>query len=108
MRRYSAAELSAVFEQNGLPFALITKPEDLFDDPHVLATGGLAAMTLPDGRATQAPLMPITLGGQRPSLRLNPPRLGEHTNDLLAGVGYTSEQITTMKNAGTAKSDDVT
>ena len=108
MKRYSAAELSAVFEQNGLPFAPITKPEELFDDPHVLATGGLAAMTLPDGKTTQAPLMPITLGGQRPGLRLNPPRLGEHTNDLLAVVGYTSEQITAMKNANMARSDDVT
>ena len=98
MMRYSAAELSAVFEQNGLPFAPITKPEDLFDDPHLLATGGLAAMTLPDGRTAQAPLLPITLGGKRPSLRLNPPRLGEHTHALLTEVGYTSAQIEAMQS----------
>jgi crotonobetainyl-CoA:carnitine CoA-transferase CaiB-like acyl-CoA transferase len=98
MLRHSAAELSAVFAQNGLPFAPITKPEDLFDDPHLLATGGLAAMTLPDGRATHAPLMPITLAGERPSLRLNPPRLGEHTHALLTEVGYSSGQIAAMEH----------
>ncbi len=47
---FSAAELSAVFERNGLPFAPITRPQDLFDDVHLNATGGLAPMTLPDGR----------------------------------------------------------
>ena len=105
MKQHSAAGLSAVFEKHGLPFAPITKPEDLFDDPHLNATGGLAAMTLPDGRATHAPLIPITLGGERPGLRLNPPRLGEHTDALLAEVGYSSEQILAMKTARIAKTD---
>ncbi len=105
MKQHSAAGLSAVFEKHGLPFAPITKPEGLFDDPHLKATGGLAAITLPDGRATHAPLIPITLGGERPGLRLNPPRLGEHTDTLLAEIGYSSEQILAMKTAGIAKTD---
>ena len=75
---YSAKALAAVFEKNGLPFAPITDPQDLFTDPHLIATGGLAPMTLPDGRETATPLLPITLDGQRPGLRLNPPKLGEH------------------------------
>ena len=65
-----------MFEKNGLPFAPIAKPEDLFDDPHLRGTGGLAPMTLPDGRATQVPLLPLTLGGQRLGVRLQPPQLG--------------------------------
>ena len=105
MMQFSAAELSAAFEQNGLPFAPITRPEDLFDDPHLLATGGLGAMTLTDGRSTHAPLMPMTLGGGRLGVRLNPPRLGEHTDALLAESGYSSEQILAMKKAFIAKAD---
>ena len=93
MTQHTASELSAMFEQQGLPFAPITKPEDLFDDPHLEATGGLATLILPDGRVTRAPLLPITLGGKRPSLRLNAPRLGEHTNALLAELGYTKSEI---------------
>src|SRR6478736_3297288 len=54
---HSAAELGAVFEANGLPFAPITRPQDLFDDPHLNGTGGLAPMTLPDGRETRVPLL---------------------------------------------------
>jgi crotonobetainyl-CoA:carnitine CoA-transferase CaiB-like acyl-CoA transferase len=88
MARYSAAALSAAFGQHGLPFAPITRPHDLLDDPHLKATGGLAPLTLPDGRTTMAPLLPFTLDGERPGVRLNPPRLGEHSGPLLRGLGY--------------------
>jgi len=107
MVRYSASELNAVFEKNGLPFAPITKPEDLFNDPHLLATGGLGAINLPDGRATHAPLLPITLSGGRLGIRLSPPRTGQHTNAILTGLGYTSEQILAMKYARWGKATAV-
>ena len=98
MAHHSAAELSRVFEDHGLPFAPIMQPQDLFHDPHLLATGGLAAMQLPDGRQTQVPLMPITMGGRRPGVRSNPPRLGEHTDALLLQAGYTADEIRQLKN----------
>jgi crotonobetainyl-CoA:carnitine CoA-transferase CaiB-like acyl-CoA transferase len=97
---HSAAELSAVFEKHGLPFAPITKPEQLFDDEHLKQTGGLAPLTLPDGRAATVPLLPLTLGGERPGLRLQPPKLGEHTRELLGEVGYSAEAIASLQARG--------
>jgi crotonobetainyl-CoA:carnitine CoA-transferase CaiB-like acyl-CoA transferase len=97
---HSAEALAAVFEKNGLPFAPITDPQDLFSDPHLIATGGLAPMTLPDGRETASPLLPITLDGQRPGLRLNPPKLGEHGRELLAGLGYSAQEVDDLVQAG--------
>ena len=97
---HSAKALAAVFEKNGLPFAPITDPQDLFSDPHLIATGGLAPMTLPDGRETASPLLPITLDGQRPGLRLNPPKLGEHGRELLAGLGYSAQEVDDLVQAG--------
>jgi crotonobetainyl-CoA:carnitine CoA-transferase CaiB-like acyl-CoA transferase len=95
--RIDVAELAALFEKHALPFAPITKPEDLLDDPHLQATGGLAPITLPDGRETRTVLLPLTLDGQRPGVRLNPPRLGEHGRELLAELGYSSEEITRLQ-----------
>jgi len=93
----SAAELSAVFEANELPFAPITRPQDLFDDPHLNATGGLAPVRMNDGSLSKVPLMPFTLGGERPGIRLQPPELGEHTDALLGEVGYSAADIARLK-----------
>jgi crotonobetainyl-CoA:carnitine CoA-transferase CaiB-like acyl-CoA transferase len=92
-----AAELAAIFEHAGLPFAPIRRPQDLYDDPHLLATGGLADVVLSDGdkagQRVKTTLLPLALQGQRLPVRLDPPRLGEHTRQLLAGLGYAAAQI---------------
>ena len=97
----SAADLAAVFESAGLPFAPIRKPEELYGDEHLLATGTLADITLPDGeragQTTQTTLLPFTLDGKRLGVRMNPPTKGQHTDDVLAGLGYDAAQIEAMR-----------
>lgn len=100
LAHWSAADISAVFEREGLPFAPIARPDQLLDDPHLRASGGLVPLTLPDGRATLTPLLPLTLSGQRPPLRLHPPRLGEHSDALLHGLGYREGDVAALRSAG--------
>ena len=99
---FSAAELSTIFEREGLPFAPIVRPQDLYDDPHLLATGGLAEIRLPDGeragQTARTTLFPLTLDGQRPGVRLHPPTMGEHTTELLSQLGYDAAQIDALRS----------
>jgi crotonobetainyl-CoA:carnitine CoA-transferase CaiB-like acyl-CoA transferase len=81
-------ELMDKCESLGLPFAPIAKPEDLFDDPHLNASGGLTPVTLPDGTKTKVPNLPIEMDGARFGTRLDLPRVGEHTREVLGQLGY--------------------
>jgi crotonobetainyl-CoA:carnitine CoA-transferase CaiB-like acyl-CoA transferase len=96
-----AAELAALMEQAGLPFAPIRRPEDLYDDEHLLATGGLADVRLPDGpkagETVKTTLLPFTLGGERLGVRLDPPALGAHSEELLRSAGLSAAEIEALK-----------
>jgi crotonobetainyl-CoA:carnitine CoA-transferase CaiB-like acyl-CoA transferase len=103
LKAFSADELAQKMEAAGLPFAPIRKPEELLDDPHLVATGGLADIQLTDGERAGATvkttLFPFTLDGQRPGVRLNPPRRGEHTREVLSAVGLGPGEIDALIEA---------
>ena len=92
LAKHTATELADLFEKNGLPYAPIKRPQDLMDDPHLMQSGGLAPMTLPSGQQTNTVLLPFAMDGQRLGVRLNPPKLGEHSVELLTSLGYSLEQ----------------
>jgi crotonobetainyl-CoA:carnitine CoA-transferase CaiB-like acyl-CoA transferase len=101
LKAFTAAELTAIFEKAGLPFAPIVKPEALFDDPHLNATGGLAEVRLTDGpkagQTARAALFPFTMDGQRLGVRRQPPQQGENTHEILQGLGLGSAEIERLR-----------
>ena len=98
---FTVAELTAIFEKAGLPFAPIVKPEELFDDPHLQATGGLADVRLTDGpkagQTARAALFPFTMDGQRLGVRHQPPKQGENTDELLQSLGLSTAEIERLR-----------
>ena len=88
LRKHSIAELERICEEGGLPFARIQTPSDLFDDPHLNA-GGMVELTLPDGKETRIPALPIQLGDRRLGLRTPLPKPGEHNEEVLAPLNGT-------------------
>jgi crotonobetainyl-CoA:carnitine CoA-transferase CaiB-like acyl-CoA transferase len=107
LARRSAAELAAIFEREGLPFAPIRRPEELYADPHLQATGGLADVTLTDGaragQTAQTTLLPLAMGGERIGAGQGLAHKGEHTDAVLASIGCDAAEIAALRaNAAVA------
>nr|WP_198981473.1 CaiB/BaiF CoA-transferase family protein [Herbaspirillum sp. ASV7] len=85
--------LAPQLERRGIPFAPISRPEELFDDPHLKASGGMARLTLEDGSQTDMPLLPISMDGERLQPRRPIAGIGEHTQEVMRELGYSDAQI---------------
>ncbi|QLC23061.1 CoA transferase [Parasphingopyxis sp. CP4] len=100
MKTFTSAELIAKLDGTGLPFAPIGKPEELFDDPHLAASGGLQDVTLTDGRTVQLPVLPIDMNGSRTGGPDQLPEPGDQSDQVLSGLGYSESDIAALKEAG--------
>jgi len=100
-RAFTRADLMARLESLGLPFAPISRPVELFDDPHLNASDALVPLTLPDGRQTKLPALPLSLDGERLERRRGLPRTGEHGAEIARELGYSAAEIKALRKAGT-------
>lgn len=99
LRRFTKAELIERLDGSGLPFAPIGRPEDLFGDPHLVAGGGLAAVTLSDGTETTLPVLPVALDGRRTTGGALQ-EAGGGTVAILSGLGFDPAAIDSLVGCG--------
>ncbi|MCX7659137.1 MAG: CoA transferase [Caldimonas manganoxidans] len=84
LRGWRLDELCARLEAAGVPFAPLRRPDQLVDDPHLRASGGLMPMDTDDGQTTQVVALPLRMGHRRLGVRQPLARVGEHTEDVLS------------------------
>lgn len=69
MQKYPSYEISRIFEEFRLPFAPISQPDMLFEDPHLNGSQGLGEIVLANGeykgKTVKTPLLPIALVGHQ-------------------------------------------
>jgi len=99
-RRYQRAGLEQKLEEIGLPYAPITRPRDLFDDPHLNAGAGMIETRDPRGHIFKVPGLPLELDGERLAQRSAPPGVGEGAREVLAELGYSASDIATFAAQG--------
>ncbi len=84
IRNWNTADLSATLDRLNICFSPINRPEDLFEDPHVLRPGGLVNNTNADGKAFRVPALPIEWNGMSIGEGLKVPVLGADTSAVRA------------------------
>lgn len=99
-KRMSTAEVLAGCERAEIPFAPVARPEDLLEDPHLLAAGALWNVQVSETVRCNLPTLPLAFSSGRLELRLQPPKVGEHSVEVLQDLGYADAQIEQLKREG--------
>lgn len=94
---YTLPEVLKKCETAEITFAPIAKTEDLFTDEHLNKSGALLDVQLTNGTHTRLPKTPIGYEDADITLRLQPPRVGEHTEEVLVDLGFTLAEINQLK-----------
>lgn len=98
--RKPADEWCQYFAEHDLPVTRVHSMESAFSDPHFKARELLFHVDHPvEGRIPQLGF-PIKLSETPATVTSPPPSLGEHTDDILAALGYDAEAISTLRSNG--------
>ncbi|QFR33588.1 CaiB/BaiF CoA-transferase family protein [Ancylobacter sp. TS-1] len=99
-RRHSLEEVTTALDRADVPNGRIYSVADIVSDPQYLARKMILPSTLPDGTEVKMPGIVPHFSETPGAVNWLGPRLGEHTAPVLAGLGYSAEEIDTLARSG--------
>lgn len=105
VKQFTKAEIIERCEKGHIPFAPISRPEDLFDDEQLNKGNSLMEVDMGNGKTTKLPKFPLEYKGSRVEKRLDPPKIGEHTEAILKDLNISDEAIAKMITEGIIKTE---
>ena len=93
-------EWGPILEENGVWWEPVLTIDEVLVDEQLLAAGGMVTISLADGSTVPAPATPVDFDGVSKAGELPPPDLGAHTEQVLAEVGLTADQIAALRERG--------
>lgn len=99
-RAYKSTDLLERLRTAGVPSTPVLAMDAVIGEPQTQASGMLVSAPhprLPDYRSIG---LPIRWDGARPEVRRVPPTLGEHSTDVLTWLGYTLDDVRSLRARG--------
>jgi len=98
---YTMEEALSILGEARIPGGPVYSPAQALEDPHIQAMNYMKPVDFP-GLPKPAPLMdtPIKLSDTPGGIRHRAPLLGEHTDAILADLGYSAEDIQALRSEG--------
>jgi formyl-CoA transferase len=95
--RFSQEEVLETMEKAEVPAGRIYSAADIAADPHFAARGMIRDIVAGDGEPLQVPGVIPVLSETPGEIRTSAPKLGEHTDAVLRGIGYSAEEISELR-----------
>ena len=99
-RSQTSADLLALLHAAAVPAGLVFTPADMAVDPHFAARGALVEVDDPEVGPLLMPAPAPRLSRTPSTVRWAGPRLGQHTDEVLAEAGLTDPDIAALRSAG--------
>lgn len=100
-RQHTKEWLYSEGQKRLIPLAPVSTPADLLENPQLRARGHFVLFTHPlVRRAAEMPGAPYVMSGTPWKIRRPAPALGEHTAEILAGIGIAAEETARLFSAG--------
>lgn len=106
MAQRDTAAWTALFEQGDIPYAPLHDLDTIFDDPHLAATGFFVFRDHPSEGRMRVMAVPDRYSATPPEIGALAPRLGQHTREILAGLGYDAARIAALIDRGVCVAAD--
>lgn len=91
--RYDGKELMNKLEKAEVPYAPVNTPADLYEDPYLMGHENRLLPVDTGHKTIRLPALPFESDEFQFSVRRQPPRLGEHTGEILREMGLSSADI---------------
>lgn len=95
---WESKDLFEILDSHGVPCGPIHTIDQILNHPHTKAREMMLPIQHPTIENLQVPGFPVKMGDTPQSVRYYPPLLGEHTDDVLSELGYSTEDIQQLKN----------
>lgn len=80
-----------------IPVAKVNRPDQLMTDRHLVESGQMIGVDLPDGRNVPLPALPFRMDGRVLGVRQQPMAAGEYTATFLQELGYSEDKVSSLQ-----------
>ncbi len=105
LKLFTKQEIIDKCDEGHIPFAPISRPEDLFEDAQLNQGNSLLEVTMDNGKSVKLPKFPLEYKGTRSEKRSDPPKIGEHSAEVLKSLNMDAADIEKMIAAGIIKAE---